>query len=53
MVKNEKPASQDDTGLPVYRAEDLTADGSTATILLDGQAYTLRITRGRKLILTK
>ncbi|KPP94529.1 MAG: Hemin uptake protein hemP [Roseibaca calidilacus] len=39
--------------MPVHQAEDLTAKGSTATILLDGQIYTLRITRGRKLILTK
>lgn len=39
--------------MPVHQAEALTAEGSTAQIVLDGQAYTLRITRGRKLILTK
>lgn len=53
MVKDGKPAAQDDAPLPVHQAEDLTAQGSTATIMLDGQVYTLRITRGRKLILTK
>lgn len=38
---------------PVYDARDLTRDGDTAQIVLDGQVYTLRITRAGKLILTK
>lgn len=38
---------------PVHNVSDLTNGGSLATIMLDGQAYTLRITRARKLILTK
>jgi hemin uptake protein HemP len=37
---------------PVYDARDLTRDG-VAAIVLDGQVYTLRITRAGKLILTK
>ncbi|MEQ6203435.1 hemin uptake protein HemP [Sulfitobacter sp. HNIBRBA2951] len=39
--------------LPTYTASDLTAGGDTAQIVLDGQVYTLRITRANKLILTK
>ena len=39
--------------LPVHRAEDLTAGGNLAQILLAEQVYTLRITRAGKLILTK
>lgn len=39
------PASHD--------ARELTQGGSTASIVLDGQVYTLRITRAGKLILTK
>ena len=43
-----------DTPCPVtYDARDLVRDGTTARILLDGQVYTLRITRAGKLILTK
>ena len=38
---------------PVHRAADLTSGGQTALIDLDGQIYTLRITRAGKLILTK
>lgn len=38
---------------PVHDARDLTGPAGLATILLDGQAYTLRITRAGKLILTK
>ena len=38
---------------PAWNARDLTAGGQSATILLDGQAYNLRITRAGKLILTK
>ena len=38
---------------PAWDARDLTAGGPSATIVLDGQAYLLRITRAGKLILTK
>jgi hemin uptake protein HemP len=38
---------------PVHRAEDLTAGGQTARILLGDQVYQLRITKLGKLILTK
>jgi len=38
---------------PEYDARALIGDGSTASIVLDGQIYTLRITRAGKLILTK
>ena len=38
---------------PIYDARDLVTSGGTATIVLDGQTYVLRITRGGKLILTK
>lgn len=41
------------TALPVHAAEALTAGGNLAHIVLDGQTYTLRITRQGKLILTK
>ncbi|QGX97251.1 hemin uptake protein HemP [Roseovarius faecimaris] len=39
--------------LPAYDARDLTDGGDLAQIVLDGQIYTLRITRAGKLILTK
>lgn len=39
--------------VPVHDATSLTGQGSTAHILLNGQVYTLRITRAGKLILTK
>ncbi len=38
---------------PAHEARVLTEGGSMARILLDGQVYTLRITRAGKLILTK
>ncbi|MCZ7676043.1 MAG: hemin uptake protein HemP [Roseovarius sp.] len=38
---------------PQYDARDLVGEGPTASIALDGQIYTLRITRSGKLILTK
>jgi hemin uptake protein HemP len=38
---------------PVHEAQHLTGGGTTARIVLDGQVYTLRITRAGKLILTK
>jgi hemin uptake protein HemP len=39
--------------IPTYDARVLTAGQSLARIQLDGQVYTLRITRAGKLILTK
>ena len=39
--------------LPTWQARDLTLGGTSAQIVLDGQVYTLRITRAGKLILTK
>lgn len=36
-----------------YDARDLIVNGTKADIVLDGQTYTLRITRAGKLILTK
>lgn len=38
---------------PTHDARSLTGPGGLARILLDGQAYALRITRQGKLILTK
>lgn len=38
---------------PLHDARDLTRGGASAQIALDGQVYTLRITRAGKLILTK
>lgn len=45
------PAATD--GTVVYDARDLIVNGVKAHILLNGQAYTLRITRAGNLILTK
>jgi hemin uptake protein HemP len=45
------PAKADD--IPTYDARDLIPGGVQARIALDGQVYTLRITRAGKLILTK
>ena len=39
--------------IAAYDARDLIRDGVKAEIILDGQSYTLRITRAGKLILTK
>ncbi|MFT3687537.1 hemin uptake protein HemP [Paenirhodobacter sp.] len=39
--------------LPAHDARALTEGGSLAHIALDGQIYTLRITKAGKLILTK
>jgi len=41
------------TQIPCHDATTLTAGGPLAQIALDGQIYTLRITRQGKLILTK
>jgi hemin uptake protein HemP len=38
---------------PVHDATHLTAGGQLARIVLNGQVYSLRITRAGKLILTK
>lgn len=47
------PATQRVQSLPSHAARDLTEGGTQAQIELDGQIYTLRITRAGKLILTK
>ena len=39
--------------VPHYDAAHLTQGGNLARLVLDGQIYTLRITRQGKLILTK
>lgn len=39
--------------MPCYDARVITRGGDLANIVLDGQVYTLRITRAGKLILTK
>jgi hemin uptake protein HemP len=39
--------------IPTYDARDLTAGQAMAQITLNGQVYTLRITKAEKLILTK
>lgn len=39
--------------IPAYDARHLTHDNGQARIVLDGQVYSLRITRANKLILTK
>lgn len=39
--------------IPTHDAQTLTRGGPLAHIELDGQTYTLRITRAGKLILTK
>ena len=49
MVSIDSPAS----GLPTYDARILTKGQLSAQIVLDGQVYTLRITKAGKLILTK
>ena len=46
-----KPTLTDKT--PVHDARALTEGNDQARIVLDGQVYTLRITRAGKLILTK
>lgn len=46
-------SSKGQAEIPRIDAQKLTNGGATATITLDDQQYTLRITRGRKLILTK
>lgn len=41
------------TNIATYDARDLVLNGVKAEIVLDGQTYSLRITRAGKLILTK
>jgi hemin uptake protein HemP len=51
MLDSDKaPAIED---FPIHDARDLTKGKVQARIVLDGQVYTLRITRANKLILTK
>jgi len=45
--------ARDGGGECCHDARVLTEGGKTATIVLDGQSYVLRITRAGKLILTK
>ncbi len=47
------PGAAPAPALPAYDARGLTGDGKCAQLVLDGQIYTLRITRAGKLILTK
>ncbi|MBP0482798.1 hemin uptake protein HemP [Sagittula salina] len=53
MTEHEETTPDQRHSVPVYDARALVADGVKAEIRLDGQIYTLRITRGGKLILTK
>lgn len=46
-------ASQITDATPVHNAISLTEGGAQARIVLNGQVYSLRITRAGKLILTK
>ncbi|MEO0342053.1 MAG: hemin uptake protein HemP [Pseudomonadota bacterium] len=46
-------SSTDVKPLPIHNAKDLTEGGTRAVIILDGEAYTLSITKFGKLILTK
>ncbi len=46
-------ASQIQDSTPVHSAIELTEGGVQARIVLNGQVYSLRITRAGKLILTK
>jgi hemin uptake protein HemP len=47
------PVPPSPSAAPTHDARDLTGPAGQARILLDDQAYTLRITRAGKLILTK
>lgn len=54
MPNLSSPRTQDNADdTAVYDARDLIVNGLKANIVLDGQTYTLRITRAGKLILTK
>jgi hemin uptake protein HemP len=47
------PADDAGPAVPAHPVETLVGPDGTARIVLDGKVYTLRITRARKLILTK
>ncbi|KEJ95738.1 Hemin uptake protein hemP [Pseudosulfitobacter pseudonitzschiae] len=51
LTVSAKPTPADKA--PAHDARSLTEGGDQARIVLDGQVYTLRITRAGKLILTK
>lgn len=55
MTDQSKPCTDDHSSdrIPVYNAADLVGQGKQAHLILDGQVYSLRITRAGKLILTK
>lgn len=53
MSDDPKPTPQQIPAQPLHDARHLTDGGACAQIALDGQIYTLRITRAAKLILTK
>lgn len=55
LMRNLPTPSSDDRidDTVTYDARDLIQNGIKADIVLDGQTYTLRITRAGKLILTK
>lgn len=52
-LPSQAPPPHDEPAAPVHDARSLTGGGREARIRLDGQVYTLRITRQGKLILTK
>ena len=52
-MMQQPPAPVQSGGALTYDAHDLIPDGGVVQIVLDGQNYTLRITRTGKLILTK
>jgi hemin uptake protein HemP len=47
------PGAAEPHAVPCHDARALTRGGAQAQITLEGQVYTLRITRAGKLILTK
>ena len=53
MTPPRDPAHPLCEAVPTHPAEALTGSEGLARIVLDGQVYVLRITRARKLILTK
>lgn len=44
---------REDARPPAYDAREITNETGLASLMLDGQQYTLRITRQGKLLLTK
>ena len=52
-VHSAPPPKNPEPALPCHAARELTEGGDEAHIVLNGQIYTLRITRAGKLILTK